>query len=78
MSTSKSLVASPSSGLEPTSTPVGFADFDQPEDHDDPDWDDADLDPWAIDAWELSALDEDEEPQPEHGDFWQEPDDTEN
>src|SRR5262245_1560941 len=47
-----------------------FGPLDDPSD----DAEDPEFDPEALDAWEREALD-DEEPEPEYGDFWQdEPD----
>ena len=51
------------------------AELDPPEEPLDPDADEIDLNPWSADAWELSALEDEDEPEPEHGDFWREQDD---
>ena len=49
----------------------------QPDDDPDFDADDSEIDP-TDEFWDPSDLEEDdEEPEPEYGDFWQEPDDFE-
>lgn len=44
----------------------------------DEDWDACEVDPTSDGFWESDAFDDGEEPDPEHGDFWQDPDDLEN
>jgi hypothetical protein len=50
-------------------------DFDESPFDDDDEADD-DLDPQQAEIWEPAELDEDDEAEPEYGDFWTEPDDS--
>lgn len=57
-----------------TSLSVGYADFEPPSDEDEFDWDDCEGGPATDPEWDPFD-DEDEDPEPEYGDFWSEPDD---
>jgi hypothetical protein len=46
------------------------------DDFDDEDWDSSEMDPATDPLWDPLGLDDDE-PQPEYGDFWDEPDERE-
>ena len=56
---------------------ASFAHFD-PDDDPTDDWEGIEPDPLSDPLWDPQELDEDDEPLPEGGDFWVDPDELEN